>query len=121
MPSARGVTASGPFDSVHARLAALCKALDVPLPGLREPTGGGGAPSALFDDNDDDVFGIDDGTPQCCICLTEQVDTALTPCFHAAFCHGCASGLLKSRSPNGASPRCPIGRCAVKGLQRIYL
>jgi len=115
MPVAGGASASGPFDSMHARLAALCKAVDVPLPKLRDPTDAAfGLPSSLYDD-DDECMQIDDGLPQCCVCLDQHVDTALMPCFHASFCKACAGSLLE----RGA--RCPIARCTVMGMQRIFL
>lgn len=103
--------ASGPFDSLQARLIALCQAVDVPLPGAR---GKAGAPYG-DDDDDDGPLALDDGLPTCCICLSEHVDTALKPCFHASFCAGCARSLLAKRSV------CPIGRCTVSGTQRIFL
>lgn len=112
--------ASGPFDSLQARLAALCQAMDVPL--HPRAHGGGGRSSSscpyLFDDDDEEDEGapaLDGGLPTCCICLSETVDTALKPCFHASFCAGCAQSVLAKRSV------CPIGRCRVSGTQRIYL
>ena len=56
-----------------------------------------------------------DGTPLCAVCLDRPVNTALTPCFHAGFCNGCAVTISYNRFP------CPICRGAVTGLQRIYL
>jgi len=56
-----------------------------------------------------------DGTPICAVCLDRPVNTALTPCFHAGFCNGCACVISFNRYP------CPICRGPVTGLQRIYL
>lgn len=56
-----------------------------------------------------------DGTPLCAVCMDKPVNTALTPCFHAGFCNGCAVTIAFNRFP------CPICRSAVSGLQRIYL
>lgn len=100
----------GSFDSLRARLGALCEALNVQLHDSRP-----GAMHGRFDDDDEGFIGIDDGQPTCCICLSETVDTAFTPCFHASFCSGCAASLLAKRAA------CPIGRCNIKGVQRIYL
>jgi hypothetical protein len=49
----------------------------------------------------------------CCICLDEARDTALTPCFHASFCGGCAEQFR--------GLPCPMCRQRVRGVQRIYL
>ena len=51
----------------------------------------------------------------CAVCLDKAVNTALTPCFHAKFCNGCAVTIAFNRLP------CPICRGQVNGLQRIYL
>ena len=56
-----------------------------------------------------------DGMPVCAVCLDKPVNTALTPCFHAGFCNGCAVTISFNRFP------CPICRSRVTGLQRIYL
>ena len=56
-----------------------------------------------------------DGLPCCAVCLDKPVNTALTPCFHAAFCNSCAVTISFNRYP------CPICRARVNGLQRIYL
>ena len=56
-----------------------------------------------------------DGAPLCAVCLDRPVNTALTPCFHAGFCNGCAVTISFNRYP------CPICRSPVTGMQRIYL
>ena len=55
---------------------------------------------------------------QCVICLDAPVGAAITPCFHAAFCVGCANDLLARARP---ARQCPMCRGEVGGVQRIYL
>lgn len=50
--------------------------------------------------------------PLCCICLTEGVDTACTPCGHT-FCQGCASA-CRSRG------RCPNCRAVVRSQHKLF-
>ena len=54
-------------------------------------------------------------TPICSVCYEEPIGTALTPCFHAAFCHRCAVTIAFNHMP------CPMCRSPVSGIQRIYL
>mmetsp|Transcript_4783 Transcript_4783/g.12740 ORF Transcript_4783/g.12740 Transcript_4783/m.12740 type:complete len:332 (-) Transcript_4783:603-1598(-) len=51
----------------------------------------------------------------CSVCFSQSVDTALTPCFHAAFCNECALTLARKQLP------CPLCRAPIKSTQRIYL
>ena len=50
--------------------------------------------------------------PLCCICLTEGVDTACTPCGHT-FCHGCATA-CRSRG------KCPNCRAVVRSQHKLF-
>merc|ERR1712224_466591 len=90
--------AAGNFDSLHARLCALCDAV-----GCSQP--------ACTDEVDDDTE-IPERLPSCSVCLVDPVDTALKPCFHASFCAGCAKMLIHAP--------CPMCRKMVDGSQRIY-
>jgi hypothetical protein len=56
---------------------------------------------------------------QCCVCLDARVKTVFVPCGHAATCEDC-SRQWKSRLANGTRRRCPIGRCKVKGVIKLY-
>ena len=53
-------------------------------------------------------------TPSCSVCYDEPIGTALTPCFHAAFCNRCAVTIAFNHMP------CPMCRSPVYGIQRIY-
>ena len=77
----------------------------------------GGRGASPEDDDDDATYGdeLPDGLPTCSICLTNPVDTALRPCFHASFCEECAGAISTRRLP------CPICRGQVTGVQRVYL
>lgn len=104
--------AAGGFDALHERLAALVAALGCETEVWRA------LPAAPVAD-DEPAFSLDDelpdGLPTCSICLSAHVDTAVTPCFHAAFCSRCARTLLDHGAP------CPICRGGVRGSQKIYL
>ena len=67
------------------------------------------------DDDEHDVE-IEDGLSRCSVCITDHVDAALRPCFHACFCENCAKAVAGQQAP-----RCPICRGQVTGVQRIYL
>ena len=56
---------------------------------------------------------------QCCVCLDARVKTVFVPCGHAATCEDC-SRQWKSKLTNGGRRRCPIGRCKVKGVIKLY-
>ena len=56
---------------------------------------------------------------QCCVCMDERVKTVFVPCGHAATCEDC-SRQWKSKLGNGSRRRCPIGRCKVKGVIKLY-
>ena len=110
-------SASGPFDSIDGRIAALCAAFDLPLAGGARRAAGAPACGllAFANDDDDEAAPLADGLPLCSVCLVEHVDSALTPCFHTSFCATCAE-LVRSRGQG-----CPICRGRVRGVQRIYL
>merc|ERR1711871_912126 len=93
--------ASGRYDSLRARLTALCDALDVPAPGVRAGDANGA--------DDDEVPQLTDGVPTCSVCLDAAVDTALVPCFHAAFCSACATELMNGRGATAPGVRRPNG------------
>lgn len=96
------------FDSLRARVVALCAALDV-RPAPRDDVGGAAAA-----DDDDDVFAeLPDALPICSVCLDKHVDTALTPCFHCSFCSECAAAISSQGLP------CPICRGRVRGHPRV--
>ena len=88
-----GGAAYGEFDSVTARLAVLSEEVCGPA------AGGGADPSERR---------------LCAICLDVEVDAALTPCFHAAFCAGCARSVVKARQP------CPLCRTEVTNVQKLF-
>lgn len=90
--------ASGNFDSLHARICRLCDTVGCPRP--------------VRLDEIDEQSEIPESLATCSICLVEPIDTALTPCFHASFCGGCAGMMVNSA--------CPICRKPVNGSQRIY-
>ena len=56
---------------------------------------------------------------QCCVCMDARVKTVFVPCGHAATCEDC-SRQWKSKLTNGGRRRCPIGRCKVKGVIKLY-
>ena len=94
-------SASGAFDSLGARIAALGVAAGL------DPE----VAAAALDDPDD----IMDWRPPCSVCMDRDVQMALTPCFHACFCAVCAIAIREE----GAA--CPICRCGVEGTQPIFL
>ena len=54
-------------------------------------------------------------TPTCSVCYDQQINVALIPCYHAAFCYVCAIAIVDNHL------QCPICRGGVSGIQRIYL
>ena len=56
--------------------------------------------------------GAGNGVRECCICLTEAVDTLLRPCNHLVACSGCARRL--ARHP------CPVCRRPVRSVERVF-
>ena len=52
------------------------------------------------------------GARECCICLTEAVDTLLRPCNHLVACSSCARRLAR-RS-------CPVCRRPVRSVERVF-
>jgi len=97
-------TASGVFDSARARIVAVRAAAG--LPPAIEPT---------IDHEEDDIM---DWKPICTICMSNDVDTALKPCFHACFCAPCADSLL---AEGGGLAACPMCRSSVVETQQLFL
>lgn len=58
---------------------------------------------------------------QCCVCMDANASHVFIPCGHAAVCGGC-SEQWKAKLLNGKVRRrlCPIGRCKVKGVIKLY-
>lgn len=98
-----GGAASGLFDSLGARLTALRQAAGLAAPPLEA------------DDDPGDVMGW---KPVCTICMTQDADTALKPCFHACFCGSCADALLAG---GAGVALCPICRVYVLETQHVFL
>jgi hypothetical protein len=94
-------SASGTFDSIGARIAALCAAAGLD-PALAAP---------VAEESDD----IMQWRPLCSICMDNDVQVTLKPCFHACLCDGCALAIRE------VGDACPICRCIVEGTQQIYL
>jgi hypothetical protein len=99
---ADGGGAAGAFDSLADRLAALAAAVGAaaaaPAPEAAPAPADWGA-----------------GRPVCTVCMDAEVAAAMAPCFHAAFCAGCAAAAV------AAGNGCPVCRRAVSKVQRIYL
>lgn len=47
----------------------------------------------------------------CCICLTNEKDQAVVPCFHMCVCSGCSTRIRQ----------CPMCRGPVERIQRIFV
>lgn len=56
---------------------------------------------------------------QCCVCMARKVSHVFFPCGHAAICGDC-SKQWRANLRNGKRRDCPIGRCKVKGIIRLY-
>mmetsp|Transcript_27652 Transcript_27652/g.69483 ORF Transcript_27652/g.69483 Transcript_27652/m.69483 type:complete len:206 (-) Transcript_27652:365-982(-) len=95
--------AGGVFDSTRQRILALFGAA-----GLAPPGAGEAEESDLME-----------WRPLCNVCMGADVDTALTPCFHAAFCESCAV-FLQANPQDSPVPLCPLCRVEIAGIQRIY-
>lgn len=96
--------ASGMFDSFGERMAALYEAVTGLSPGgfvvgREEPDV---EPEGFY------------STPLCIVCMENDVDTALIPCFHASYCEPCALAVWE----NGDS--CAVCRKSVSAMQKIY-
>jgi hypothetical protein len=63
---------------------------------------------------DDTAEPANGNVPNCVVCLTAEVDTAMKPCFHAKFCESCATRI------SNTTKQCPLCRCTVTDLQRIF-
>lgn len=67
----------------------------------------------LIDHSADKMDDADTGTnDECSICLDNQIDTALVPCGHMAFCYNCACSLIEKS--------CPICRVVFDRALKIY-
>ena len=54
------------------------------------------------------------GTNICCICVTNEVNTCISPCGHAAFCSECAEQSVKH------SDKCPVCREKISKIITVY-
>merc|ERR1712228_282165 len=54
------------------------------------------------------------GTNVCCICVTNEVNTCISPCGHAAYCSQCSQQCVKH------SDRCPICREKIGKIITVY-
>jgi hypothetical protein len=73
-------------------------------------------PAATLEAEEDDLM---EWRPVCNICMGADVDTALTPCFHASFCQSCANFLIANPQDSPVAA-CPICRVEISGTQRVY-
>jgi hypothetical protein len=62
-----------------------------------------------------DIDGFDGLGAGCVVCLNAAVQCAFVPCFHAQTCVKCADEVRTSEG------RCPVCRCDITGIQRIFL
>lgn len=97
-------SASGLFDSFGERMAALYESVTGHAPG---------GLAAGREDPDDEPEGFYT-TPLCIVCMGEEVDTALIPCFHASYCEPCALAVWE----NGDG--CAVCRTTISAIQKIY-
>lgn len=56
---------------------------------------------------------------QCCVCMDYAASHVFVPCGHVAVCSCCAKQ-WKVKLSDGNRRSCPIGRCKVRGVIRIY-
>ena len=54
--------------------------------------------------------------PNCVVCLGNEREVAVLPCFHVALCEGCSLSLLESEEP-----KCPICRASITDRNRVHL
>jgi len=54
------------------------------------------------------------GTNLCCICVTNEVNTCISPCGHAAFCSECSQQSFEH------SDKCPICREKIGKIITVY-
>ena len=93
----------GAFDSLSDRLLALFGATGLDQPKLAPDDG---------DEFDwDAVADGDDASNACVVCMAAPIEVALTPCWHAQFCAGCAHQM----------DDCALCRGRIGGIQRIFL
>eukprot|EP00040_Diaphanoeca_grandis_P006108 m.35965 g.35965 ORF g.35965 m.35965 type:complete len:358 (+) comp17228_c1_seq1:170-1243(+) len=97
--------ASGPMDSISARIRALYDAAELDFD-IR---------SQASTDTQGDLDRFDGVGATCAVCLNAAVEAAFVPCYHAQACSSCANEVM--RNAGG----CPICRQDVTSVQRIFL